>query len=416
MEKLRSVCIIQRIYQNVPAVYLKEFFMFAGVYVCEEIIDPDMINEIKNWEQKEANLYIDLTASENGYKEIDTSTVYLKLALEERVKLNTINGRAGFGKTVFLILWEQLHFCMQDENEIKGFRSLADIFVDTDYAHKHYLSHLYLNQMELEEKNILSEFYLDCFRKIYDEYNKNPYSLNLSFAYLNCTRKMNRIDASCNRQTLFDEIKVMENAHEMFEIDSSFTIADVLAGQIAFSRNSTWEEGKYYLQEALRQERTKKYSAFIYYCMGHFYEVEEKDLNIAEKLYSAIRFLNPGNYRMNFKLGWIQYCRSEYLEARHYFDKVYKQMKVKEDEGWILPLEMEYKYKCALILNKSEVLKNTLSAEKQSVSEGELLDIKNKIFNNSFFVSDFLDQEEIELYRKYFQKKIDEHKYNLILD
>lgn len=91
-------------------------------------------------------------------------------------------------------------------------------------------------------------------------------------------------------------------------------------------------------------------------------------------------------------------------------------MKVKEDEGWILPLEMEYKYKCALILNKSEALKNTLSAEKQSVSEGELLDIKNKIFNNSSFVSDFLDQEEIELYRKYFQKKIDEHKYNLILD
>lgn len=119
--------------------------MFAGVYVCEEIIDSDMINEIKNGEQKEANLYIDLTTSENDYKEIDTSTVYLKLALEKNVKLNTINGRAEFGKTVFLILWEQLHFCMRNENEIKGFRSLADIFVDTDYAHKHYLSHLYVN-------------------------------------------------------------------------------------------------------------------------------------------------------------------------------------------------------------------------------------------------------------------------------
>ena len=54
---------------------------------------------------------------------------------------------------------------------------------------------------------------------------------------------------------------------------------------------------------------------------------------------------------MNFKLGWIQYCRSEYHVARNYFDKVYKQMKEKEGEKWILPLEMEYKYKCALILN-----------------------------------------------------------------
>lgn len=45
MEKLRSVCIIQRIDQQVPAVYLKEFFMFAGAFLnCTEM---DTIYSIK---------------------------------------------------------------------------------------------------------------------------------------------------------------------------------------------------------------------------------------------------------------------------------------------------------------------------------------------------------------------------------
>lgn len=416
MEKLRSVCIIQKINQKVPAVYLKEFFMFAGVYVWEEIVDSDVRMRINSIEHCEANMYIDLSASENNCREINSTTVYLKLFLEENIQLNTFELRRDFGRTVFQIIWDQLNFCMENENEISGFRSLTEIFITTDYAHTHYLSHLYLNQMEFEEKNLLSEFYLNCFKRIYNEWNRNRDSLNLSFAYLNCTRKMNRIDASCNRQTLFDEIKIMKIAHRIGKMDPSFSIADVLAAQMAFSRSSTWEDGKYYFQRVLNQEGLKKYSAFIYYCMGHFYEVEQKNLDKAEKLYSYIKYFDPENYRMNFKLGWIRYCKSEYHEAWVYFYKIYEQMKAREATGWILPLEMEYMYKCALILNKSEVLKNTLSMEKKSVSDEELVNIKNEIFDHSMFISNFLNQEEIDKYRQCFLKKMGEHKYSLILD
>lgn len=417
MKKLRSVCIIERVDQKVPAVYLKEFFMFAGVYVYihESIADIAEISEIKNRENHEVNVYIDLTGSQNGSERLDDSTVYIKLLVDADKQLNTPESRHDFGSEIFTVIWQELKKFMQDEDEIWGFKSLSDIFVENDYAHEHFLSHLYLKQMPDDRKKKLSEFYLGCFKEIYKELiEKNTQSLNLTFAYLNCARKMNRIDMSCNRQTLFDEIKVMKTAHKLSEIDSSFTIADVLAGQIAFSRSSIWSEGQHYLREALQREKRKKYSSFVYYCIGHFYEVEQNDLDRAEEFYNYIKEFDSENYRMNFKLGWIRYCRSEYNEAWNYFYKVYKQMSAKKDTGWIQPLEMEYLYKCALILSESEALKNTHMG--QTVLKNDILDIKNTVFDNSLFISAFLSPEEILMYKECYVRKMEDHNHSLIID
>lgn len=417
MEKLRSVCIIARLDQIVPAVYLKEFFMFAGVYVYihENITDISEIFEIKNRENHEVNAYIDLTGNRNDSECLNDATAYIKLCIGEVKQLNTSERRCNFGSGIFASIWQELEKFMQDKDEIRGFKSLSDIFVKNDYAHEHYLSHLYLNQMFDDKKKKLSEFYLGCFKEIYKELiEKHIPSLNLKFAYLNCARKMNRIDMSCNRQTLFDEIKVMKMAHKLSEIDSSFTIADVLAGQIAFSRSSIWSEGQLYLREALQREKRKKYSSFIYYCIGHFYEVEQKDLDRAEEFYNYIKEFDSENYRMNFKLGWIRYHRSEYNEAWNYFYKVYKQMRAKKDTGWIQPLEMEYLYKCTLILSKSETFKNTHMG--QNVLKNNILDIKNTVFDNSLFVSTFLSPEEILTYKECYIRKMEDHNHSLIID
>lgn len=417
MEKVRSVCIIERLDQKVAAVYLKEFFMFAGVYVYESIADASEILKIKERKKHEVNLYIDLTGNENDSERLDDSTVYIKLAYsedEQYKQLNIPKMRRDFGNKIFELIWKKLEIFMHDKTDIQGFKSLSRIFVKNDYAHEHYLSHLYLNQMSNEKKNALSKFYLNCFKDIYKELRDNDSSLNLTFAYLNCARKMNRIDMSCNRQTLFDETKVMKMAHKLTERDSSFTIADVLAGQIAFSRSSIWTEGLNYLSEALQQEKRKQYSSFIYYCIGHFYEVEQSDLDKAEEFYSYINEFNPENYRMNFKLGWIRYFRSKYNEAWNYFYKVYKQMSEKKDTGWIQPLEMEYLYKCELILSRSESLKNTHIG--QNVLENDISYMKNTVFNNSSFISAFLSENEREIYSECFIRKMEDHNYSLIID
>lgn len=399
MEKLRSVCIIARLDQMVPAVYLKEFFMFAGVYVYihESIAGTDEISEIKKRKNHEVNVYIELTGNEEEDVSecLNNSTVYIKLFIgaDQKLnapKLNSPKSRRDFGSVIFGNVWTKLGKFMQDKDEIRGFKSLSEIFVKRDYAHEHYLSHLYLNQMSDKKKNSLLEFYLECFKEIYNELRKNEDSLNLTFAYLNCARKMNRIDMSCNRQTLFDEIKVMKMAHGLTKIDPSFTIADVLAGQIAFSRSSMWTEGEHYLNEALQRESRKKYSSFVYYSIGHFYEAEQDDLDTAEKFYNYIKEFDPENYRMNFKLGWIRYCRSEYNEAWNYFYKVYKQMKDKKDTGWIQPLELEYLYKCACMLGRIETPKSTHM--EQSILKNDILAIKDMAFESDF-ISNFLSDE-----------------------
>ena len=414
MVKLRSVCIIEKTEQEVPAVYLKEFFMFAGVYVCENVVDFSKIAEIKNRKSYDVDMYIDLTTDENDDELVNNSIVYIRLPISKNEELNSQSKRKKFGNAVFELIWDKLEQYMQND-EARGFRVLSDIFVNNDYAHRHYLSHLYLNQMSENEKSKLYDVYVKCFKDIYDEINKNLRSLNLHYAYLNCARKINRIDISCNRQTLFDEVKVMETAHNLVESDPSFTIADVLAGQIAFSRSSVWKEGIYYLKEALEREHTKKYISFVFYCIGHFYEVEQKDLNRAEKFYNYIKRFDSENYRMNFKIGWIHYCKSEYNEAISYFYKVYQQMQAKAKTKWIQPLEMEYWYKCALILSKSEMLKNT-SAEQEPVAQNMVEDIKNKTFEDSNFVSNFLSSKEKKIYKQYFMRKMEEHSYSLIID
>lgn len=413
MEKLRSVCIIARLDQMVPAVYLKEFFMFAGVYVYihESIAGIDEISEIKKRENHEVNVYIDLTEIKNGSERLDDSTVYIELFVNAEKQLNTPGSRYDFGSKIFTMIWRELGKFMQDKDEIRGFKSLSEIFVKKDYAHEHYLSHLYLNQMFDDRKEKLSEFYLGCFKEIYKQLIENIESLNLTFAYLNCARKMNRIDMSCNRQTLFDETKVMKMAHGLTKTDPSFTIADVLAGQIAFSRSSMWTEGEHYLNEALQRESRKKYSSFVYYCIGHFYEAEQDDLDKAEEFYNYIKEFDPENYRMNFKLGWIRYRRSEYNEAWNYFYKVYKQMNDKKDAGWIQPLEAEYLYKCESMLGRIETPKSMYMG--QSILKNDILEIKDMAFESDF-ISNFLSDNDRSIYEPCFIKKMKDYSLTIV--
>lgn len=56
-----------------------------------------------------------------------------------------------------------------------------------------------------------------------------------------------------------------------------------------------------YMQEVLDKEGDNKYSAFVYYALAHFLEVEEKDEQEAWKLYHHMGKIAPQSYRMLFK-------------------------------------------------------------------------------------------------------------------
>lgn len=403
VEKAYSVCIIQNADQRVKGVYLKEFFMFAGIYVNEKVDGIDSLDFLANREIQEVDLYLDLRNKkvEDQKSQFDGLN-YINIPVDkENFELNTKEKRSEFGKDIFEQLWKKLSEHIQDKVWIAALHSLSDIFIENDYAYKHYFSHLYLKQMADEEDKMddLVDFYLKCLKEIDNVRSRYTDNLNLEFAYLNCARKINRIDICCNRQTLFNERKVMEKAAELSEKDPSFSIGNVLAGQVGFSRNILWDEGISYLSKALKKEKNKEYCEFILYCIGHFCEVEKNKIDIAEEFYRHIEKLNPNNFRANFKLGWIAHIKRDHAGAKQYFEKVYDGIKKKQDDNLIEPLEIEYFYKCGYMLGE-DVTEDLM---------GEAFE-KSSFINRFFFCKEQVEYDEKRKYKQYFMKKIERHR------
>lgn len=90
----------------------------------------------------------------------------------------------------------------------------------------------------------------------------------------------------------------MRVAHQLSVEDKAFSMGNVLAGLVGLNRRKFSNQGQLYMQEALDKEGNNKYSAFVYYALAHFIEVEEQDEQEAWKLYHHMGKIAPQNYRM----------------------------------------------------------------------------------------------------------------------
>lgn len=82
-------------------------------------------------------------------------------------------------------------------------------------------------------------------------------------------------------------------------------------------------------------------------------------------------------------------------------------MKEKEAKGWIQPLELEYYYKCAKILNRIPADISEGIGIKH-IEEKDIEEIKSDKFINSNFMKNFIFDNNLRaIYIKYFQAKIE---------
>lgn len=82
-------------------------------------------------------------------------------------------------------------------------------------------------------------------------------------------------------------------------------------------------------------------------------------------------------------------------------------MKEKEAKGWIQPLELEYYYKCAKILNRIPVDISEGIGIKH-IEEKDIEEIKSDKFINSNFMKNFIFDNNLRaIYIKYFQAKME---------
>ena len=82
-------------------------------------------------------------------------------------------------------------------------------------------------------------------------------------------------------------------------------------------------------------------------------------------------------------------------------------MKEKEAKGWIQPLELEYYYKCAKILNRipADISEGIGIKHKE---EKDIEEIKSDKFINSNFMKNFIFDNNLRaIYIKYFQAKME---------
>ena len=82
-------------------------------------------------------------------------------------------------------------------------------------------------------------------------------------------------------------------------------------------------------------------------------------------------------------------------------------MKEKEAKGWIQPLELEYYYKCAKILNRIPAARSEGIGIKH-IEEKDIEEIKSDKFINSNFMKNFIFDNNLRaIYIKYFQAKME---------
>ena len=115
----------------------------------------------------------------------------------------------------------------------------------------------------------------------------------------------------------------------------------------------------------------------------------------------------PQSYRMLFKRATELFHQKKSPDWCNEFFQIYKLMKEKETKGWIQPLELEYYYKCAKILNRIPADISEGIGIKH-IEEKDIEEIKSDKFINSNFMKNFIFDNNLRaIYIKYFQAKME---------
>lgn len=397
MGNIYSVCIVRGKDQVLERTFLKEFLKLSGIYVQECIVDE--FGTAKEPEHIGCDICIkteDVKDDQYLYtlKRIDSSKSDEDHLTEMQGTINRVLEQISESE-----LWGNL-------NDLK---ELLDIFFSTDYLYYNYLSHLYLYQMSEEEKRVVLDAHIKCFNKMSRELKDGEKTVFFEYAYWNCARKINRLCTALSTQEVFNNKKVMEKVSLLSDNDKEFTMAKVLIGLIGLSTNLYWPSGESALKQAMEDEKGKKYSSFMHYALGHFYELHsESDVEKVWKEYEEAVKVNPESYRGRFKIACRKFNEHDKEDAYRRFYAIYLEMKEKKEHGYIRLLELEYYYKCIQILNSNYLW------GKEIEREAVLSDDCQSIFEDGIFMR-VLKQNDRKVCKEYFIQKMQGHRQNDIL-
>lgn len=398
---LYSVRIIRRMDQGAYSIYWQEFFKFSGVYVLDYIVDE--VADNSDFSKTDVNLV--LTDMGTGRARPKAGMEYLLDCSEEEPGKSYAS---IFRKDLTRFMNQVDSWLSRHGSLLHIFEQLADIFIEKDYIHFNYYRHSFLKQMTKEEMLETADKYCDCYNAlgqcVLNEQREMQPSPYLKFALLNCARKMNDIYTERGNAPMFKQEAMMRAAKEITGLDPDFSMGWVLAGIIALSRNYLWREGTQYLKRAIDVENSQKYVGFVCYCLGHYFEVDRNDLERAGEMYHLLEEIAPDNYRGLFKKGCWELRAGDYAAACRSFEDVLSRMEWKRRSGWIRPQEIEYGYKCTLLI--AWIKRVHMGAREDALSLRERAEFFSGIaLENSQFAKSFFGNE-LGRYCEHMEEKI----------
>lgn len=412
MKNLHSVRLIYRTEETAFAVYLKEFWMFCGVYVREYVSDM----QHKELPLQRVDLNIIIGGCDYDKKKL-LADDEMNLSCIEYEKLNDEKQKCDFVFNVKKTMKKKL-----DEAGVGNsaeFLKLFEIFAKNNYALKNYWGHVLQSVMQSDMLTDLQNMYIACMNELWTSIDSDE-ELYSQYTYLNCARKYEQICRIKNERGYFSTTKLMEKAKSLMVKEPKFTLANALAGVIGLNDNLTWIDGEQYLLSAIHGEKTQRHVGFLYYILAHFYEYQIKDMVKTKGLYEKMYQIVPENYRVIYKIACENYRNGSENVASQYFSDIYNEMYKKAETGYIQPLEILYYYKCAKILlsmGTKAIDKVLVPLKIESIDIIWKENIYNHFVNHFFEISKVFENSKIsedseidkQSYYEMFQKKINQY-------
>lgn len=407
-----SVRIIRSMEQVTPAVYLKEFFQFCGLYVREYIIDDQ--EQTDDLQRVDLNLYLIPKEKKNGYP--DASLDYILKLPGNRLATKK---EMGPFHTALKRAIREIDGYLERQGRLKSvFYKLIAAFEKADYAHLNYCRHCFLNQMDRDEQLKMAQKYYDCYAQLRES---DPLSENcgkeyvyLKYARFNCARKVNDISKARGDLPYFKPEAIMRAAARIAELDEGFSMAYVLAGMIGLSYDTLWSDGELYMEKALQMERGSQHSVFILYALGHFREFNRSGFDEAWEQYGQILNIVSNSYRAVFKYGCRMLREQNGAEAYKLFSRVRMMIDQKKQRGVIQPFEIEYDYKCSCIILKSNTV-SRYSNESSGQLHREIFNLMKTELERSRFSQEFWTNGELKNCKAYLEEKLKSHSLRTII-
>lgn len=375
-----SLRIIRKENQVVPAEYIKQFWMFCGVYVQELILD--FHGNIRDEQKVDCNIW--MTEHRNTDKKTfenlrAKAKKNVRIKIDEEYNLSSKEKRLNFGKNIRTQMLEKI------TNKDEDIYEIYDIFVKHDIAYINFLSHLYLNQYDKTKKEKCLDDWLNCLNDFYVVGADFDGSVFKKFAYLNCCRKVNRVCAANRQIPYFDTETIMKVAHGLSDEDKNFSMGNVLAGLTGLVDYETEMTGEEYLQQAINREHGKRYTGFVYYALGHHYEIDKHDWKFGWIWYKKIESADDTkNIKYVFKCIGKNIRNNDDDIAWKKLSGLYKALEERHKSDYMSLAEMEYWYRCVRMMEEMAKSKGYLLSGMKSEEIVNLID-------SNIFVQKFVD-------------------------